>query len=89
MATSGSKLYLYDTAAVARTHTVTQEGLDVFFPPGISWTEVLDCRIHPYTGKSLEENCDYATHVRKLFILVTEDQVAKSTPPSTEPGAAD
>lgn len=81
MAQAG-KLYLYDTQTLQQTHAVDQEGLDVFFPHGIGWTEVLDCRIAPYDAQSLEVNCDYAAHVRKLFILVTDAQVAQSTPPT-------
>lgn len=80
MAQSG-QLYLYDTATVSQAHKAEQTGLDVFFPPGIGWTEVLDCRIAPYTGKSIEENCAFASHVRKSYILVTEDQVATTTLP--------
>lgn len=75
------ELYLYDTATASQSHQVEQRGLDVFFPHGISWSEVLDCRITPYTEKSLEENCEYASQVRKSFILVTEDQVASATLP--------
>ncbi len=80
MAQSG-KLFLYDTTTLAQVHAVEQDGLDVFFPPPIGWTEVLDCRIAPYDGRPIEVNCEYATHVRKSYILVTEAQVTASTPP--------
>ena len=79
-------LYLYDTSTLAQTHEVEQEGLDVLFPEGIGWTEVLDCRIAPYDSRSIELNCEYAMGVRKLFILVTESQVAQSTPPTQAVG---
>lgn len=78
------KLYLYDTKSGAQTHSPSQEGLDVMFPDGIGWTEVLDCRIAPYESKSIEANCEYAQGVRKYYILVTEAQVAKSTPPTED-----
>lgn len=82
MAGSG-KLYLYETESCTRFAEVESEGLDVFFPSAVNgWTDVLDCRISPYDSQSLEENCDYAQHVRKFYILVTESQVAQSTPPT-------
>jgi hypothetical protein len=83
MAGSG-KLYLYETESCTRFAEVESQGLDVFFPHSVhGWSEVLDCRIAPYDSQSLEENCEYAEHVRKLYILVTESQVAQSTPPTT------
>lgn len=77
------KLYLYETETCSQSGEAEQEGLDVFFPPHVDgWPDVLDCRIPPYTERSLEENCEYASHVRKYYILVTEAQVKKSTPPT-------
>ncbi len=82
MAESSGTLYLFDTATVEQIAEVDTSGLDVLFPEGIGWTEVLDCRIPPYTENSIEENCHLAEHVRKQFILVTEDQIKDETPPS-------
>lgn len=83
MAHAGT-LYLYETSSVAQAFSVEQDGLDVLFPRGIGWTDVLDCRIAPYTGQSIEANCDFAIHVRKRYILVTGEQVANSTPPTAD-----
>ena len=81
-----AKLYLYETDTCAQYAEVEQEGLDVFFPPEVGgWSDVLDCRIAPYTEQSLEENCHYASHVRKFYILVTHEQVEQSTPPKDVP----
>lgn len=47
---------------------------DVFFPDELGgWKHVLDCRHSPYTGHSLEHNCELAGHVRKSYILVDPD----------------
>ena len=75
-----AKLYLFDTNTHQQTHEVSQDGLDVFFPAGISWSEVLDCRIAPYDARPVEENCEYAAHVRKQYILVTLEQVQRAAP---------
>ena len=81
MATTGT-LYLYETSSGEQYAEVEQDGLDVYFPSEVrGWSDVLDCRIPPYDGKSIEENCEYAIHVRKFYILVTEAQVEQSTPP--------
>jgi len=81
MANSSEQLYLFDTTTDEQIAEVESEGLDVFFPSGIGWTQVLDCRIPPYTEKSIEENCHIAEHVRKEYILVTDDQIRDETPP--------
>ena len=86
---ANGKLHLYDTHSHQKTHDLTQEGLDVFFPEGIGWTEVLDCRITPYDKKSLEDNCNYAHHQRKSYILVTADRIERSAPPTKESEALD
>lgn len=83
MAESSKRLYLFDTATVEQIAEVESAGLDVLFPDSIGWTQVLDCRIPPYTDKSIEENCHIAEHVRKQFILVTDSQIQDETPPTT------
>lgn len=75
------KLYLYTTEDCARFGEARGRGGDVEFPPAVhGWTEVLDCRVEPYTAKSLAENCDLAHHVRKKYILVGDDQLSKEHP---------
>lgn len=73
-------LLLFDTHTTAEVASVDQQGLDVFFPPEITWSDVLDCRIPPYDDRSVEENCAYAVGVRKAYILVTAENVSRSTP---------
>lgn len=80
MSSSNAALLLFDTTSTDQVAEVEQEGLDVFFPPGITWSDVLDCRIPPYDDRSVEENCEYALHVRKWYILVTAENVSRSTP---------
>lgn len=85
MADTTKKLYLYETRHCSRHAQVEVEGLDVFFPDDVdNWTDVLDCRIKPYTEHSLQENCEYAVGVRKKFILVTDAQVAQEAPPTAD-----
>lgn len=80
------KLYLYETQTCTQHGHAEFVGLDVFFPPTVAgWTDVLDCREEPYTERSLEENCAYALHVRKKYILVSASQVAQQTPPTAAP----
>lgn len=78
------KLYLYDTASRRQADEARQDGLDVHFPAGVGWTDVLDCRTPPYDARSIDVNCEYASHVRKVYILVTEDHVVQSTPPTAD-----
>jgi hypothetical protein len=76
-----STLYLYTTDDCQRFDKADLDGKDVVFPPSVNgWTDVLDCRCEPYDEKSLEENCDIAAHVRKKYILVSEDQVSIEAP---------
>ncbi|MBA2662821.1 MAG: hypothetical protein H0U74_11030 [Bradymonadaceae bacterium] len=80
---SREQLYLYETTSCTQRAKAQATGLDVYFPPEIAgWTDVLDCREAPYTERSLEENCAYALHVRKRFILVSHSQIAQETPPT-------
>jgi len=73
------KLYLYDTASCQQFAEVEAQGLDVFFPDSVrGWADVLDCRIPPYDSRTLEENCEYATHVRKFYILVAQSQIPET-----------
>lgn len=73
--------FLYDSETHERVAEVEAEGLDLFFPPEVDgWTDVLDCRIEPYTSKTIEENCHTAEHVRKLYILVSPNQVEAEKP---------
>lgn len=74
-------LLLYTTEDCARFTDVQGRGGDVEFPdPVRSWTDVLDCRVEPYTDNSLAENCRLAHHVRKKYILVTQSQVSREDP---------
>ncbi len=51
--------------------SATVDNHDVYFPEGVNgWSDVLDCRPEPYKDKTVEENCDFAAHVHKKFILV-------------------
>ena len=80
MSESGT-FFLYDTETHDRVAEVESEGLDLFFPDFVDgWTDVLDCRITPYTSKSIEENCHFAEHVRKPYILVSANQAEAEKP---------
>jgi hypothetical protein len=72
---SDETLYVYDTDTVSLHGRATATDSNVSFPEDVDgWPDVMDCRAEPYTDKSIDENCDLARHVRKPFILVTEDQ---------------
>ena len=78
---SKQKVYLYETDSCRQYASVQVVGLDIYFPSRVAgWTDVLDCREEPYTERSLAENCSYAVHVRKKYILVGEAQIAQETP---------
>lgn len=77
------QLHLYRASNHQHVGSVATRGLDVIFGPDIlGWTDVLDCRMDPYKSRTIAENCDYATHVRKLYILVGAAQVAQETVPT-------
>jgi hypothetical protein len=73
--------HLYESESQQQVAEVESEGLDLFFPDFVDgWTDVLDCRITPYTSNSIEENCHIAEHVRKPYILVTHAQSEADRP---------
>lgn len=74
-------LYLYDARSAEEVGPIESTGLDVFFPPSVAgWTDTLDCREAPYTERSIGENCAFALHVNKKYILVEESQIAQENP---------
>ena len=82
MSSSNAVLYLYEAVneknpdEPAQVAQVEIDGLDVYFPDHVDgWTDVLDCRVEPYTEKTLRENSIFAHHVHKQYILVSADQV--------------
>jgi hypothetical protein len=78
---ASSKLYLYDTEDCSQFGEASGRGGDVTFPGAVrGWTDVLDCRVEPYVEKSLSDNCEIAHHVRKKYILVSEDQISQQHP---------
>ncbi len=73
--------FLYESESHRQVAEVESEGLDLFFPDFVDgWTDVLDCRITPYTSNTIEENCHIAEHVRKPYILVTRAQAVVADP---------
>lgn len=80
MTSDNSDLFLYTSKTGEQFASVTATPMDVKFPPGIRWTDVLDCRISPFTTQPLEEVCEFAQHVNKPYILVTGTQITDSTP---------
>lgn len=82
MSSSSTDLFLYtaisehDPEGPTRLDERPQvDGLDVYFPDGVDgWTDVLDCRVEPYTEKSIRENSTFAHHVHKKYILVSAAQ---------------
>ena len=78
MSSSQNLFHLYDTETAQHVGDAQAQGLDVYFPEFVrGWSDVLDCRVPPYLGVPIEENCKLAYGVRKKFILVPQD--AKST----------
>ena len=75
------ELHLFDARTTEDLGVVESTGLDVFFPPQIGgWSNVLDCREGSYTERSIEENCAFALHVHKKYILVEASQIAQENP---------
>lgn len=82
---SQDALHLFDTETFEKVATVQTQGLDVIFPEFVrGWSDVLDSRIAPYTEQSIEEICNFAHHVHKKFILVTDAQASKNKLPSSD-----
>lgn len=85
MSSSHNQLFLYDAFSEEKLTQIEAQGLDVFFPDYIrGWSDVLDCRAEPYPSKSIHENCHFAQHVHKNYILVSASQIAKETLPSSD-----
>lgn len=69
-------LLLYETESCEKVGEAEETDQDIVFPDFVDgWPDVLDCRHPPYTDQSLDENCDFAVHVRKPYILVDASQV--------------
>lgn len=78
---SQQSLYLFNARTAQQAGTAQSTGLDVYFPPSIAgWTDVLDCREEPYTERSIAENCAFAVHVNKKYILVAKSQIKQENP---------
>ncbi len=75
MSKTDQTLFLYETSTSQEYAQAESQGLDVTFPPRITWSEVLDCRIEPYTSRSMDENCRFALGVHKAYVLVKSSQV--------------
>lgn len=74
-------LHLFDAHTTEDLGQVESTGLDVYFPPQVGgWADVLDCREKPYTEQSIAENCSFALHVHKKYILVEASQIAQENP---------
>lgn len=70
---SDSELLIVDTDTAETVGRAELDDRDVVFPEGIDgWTAVLDARHPPYADRTLEENCEYAAHVRKPYLLVCD-----------------
>jgi len=78
MSKADQTLFLYDTSSFQEYAQAQSSGLDVTFPPRITWSDVLDCRIAPYTERSIDENCTFALGVHKAYILISAAQVEPS-----------
>ncbi|MEM1350684.1 MAG: hypothetical protein AAGI01_19130 [Myxococcota bacterium] len=85
MSTESGSLFLFRTSDRTPFAQVQADRLDVYFPDEVQgWSDVLDCRVEPYTEHSIEENCHFAEHVHKKFILVSQAQIDDDEPlPST------
>jgi len=84
MSGDSGPLFLFRASDHAQYAEVEGDRLDVFFPEDVQgWSDVLDCRVEPYTEQSIEENCHFAEHVHKKFILVTQAQIDADEPLSS------
>lgn len=74
-------LHLFDARTTEEVGVVESTGLDVYFPPQVGgWSDVLDCREGAYLERSIAENCAFALHVHKKYILVEAGQIAQENP---------
>jgi hypothetical protein len=63
---------------------------DVVFPVAVrGWSDVLDCRLHPYSEKTLDDLRHYGVHVNKPYLLVSSSLLEREpivqAPPVPEP----
>ncbi len=57
---------------------------DIEFPSEVrGWSDVLDCRLHPYNHKDIAALRHYGEHVNKLYLLVPESVIR--TAPLADP----
>ena len=62
---------------------------DVDFPKEVrGWSDVLDCRLHPYSEKDLAALRHYGTHVNKRFLLVEGDLLEREKAATGADGTA-
>ena len=79
-------LFLIHVEHGARLGPVKASRGDVEFPAEVrGWSEVLDCRVRPYTDKSLDELLHFGNHVHKVYLLVYEGQLLSETLVSEQP----
>jgi hypothetical protein len=49
---------------------------DIEFPAEVrGWSDVLDCRLHPYCDKDIAALRHHGVHVGKLYLLVPEEVI--------------
>ena len=76
MSANNERLFLFDVSTHEQVAEIEYDNLDVYFPAGVhGWSDVLDCRPEPYDAKSVDENCEFAHHVAKKYILVPESSL--------------
>ena len=75
MSANSTDLVLIDVHSGDIFAEVEATNIDVFFPSGIQWTDVLDGRITPYTEQAIEDVCHFAEHCRKDYVLAKRSQL--------------
>ncbi|MEO1271107.1 MAG: hypothetical protein AAFX99_23700 [Myxococcota bacterium] len=77
---SGSDLFVIDVNTGDRLGPFQGDKGDVDFPAQVrGWSDVLDCRHHPYADMKLDTLRHYAHHVHKFFLLVESDFLTSQT----------
>ncbi len=68
-----SDIYLIHAEEGTRLGPIEGSKGDLTFPAVVrGWSDVLDCRHHPYDHKNVEELRRYAQFINKRYILVPE-----------------
>lgn len=77
--TDGDGLFVVKVSDGATTGPLAGSRGDVQFPEEVrGWSDVLDCRLHPFAEKDLPQLRHFGAHVNKRYLLVSETVIRRA-----------